>query len=55
MQQSADGGFDLLVAASEGSLKVAREGKTILIASKLRNTDGCNGRNPLADLPDVDL
>tara|TARA_B100000003_G_scaffold124238_1_gene111354 strand:- start:62 stop:3568 length:3507 start_codon:yes stop_codon:yes gene_type:complete len=56
MQQSADVliGFDLLVAASERSLKVAQEGKTILIASKTETPTGAMVGDPLADLPDVE-
>ena len=45
MQQSADVliGLDLLVAASERSLKVAQGGKTILVASKI-DAHGRHGR-----------
>tara|TARA_Y100001970_G_C14237011_1_gene862447 strand:+ start:166 stop:3672 length:3507 start_codon:yes stop_codon:yes gene_type:complete len=56
MQQSADVliGFDLLVAASERSLNVAQEGKTILVASKTETPTGAMVGDPLADLPDVE-
>ena len=56
MRQSADVliGFDLLVAASERSLKVAQSGKTILVASKTETPTGAMIGDPLADLPDVE-
>ena len=56
MQQSADVliGFDLLVAASERSLKVAQGGKTILVASKTETPTGAMVGDPLADLPDIE-
>tara|TARA_Y100001970_G_C14236605_1_gene862208 strand:- start:73 stop:3582 length:3510 start_codon:yes stop_codon:yes gene_type:complete len=56
MQQSADViiGFDLLVASSDKAMEVAREGKTILIASETETPTGEMIGNPLGRLPNTD-
>lgn len=57
MQQSADViiGFDLLVAASDKTLDVAKSGKTILIASETETPTGEMVGNPLGTLPTSEM
>ncbi len=53
-KQSADVilGFDLLVASSENTLKVARNGHTILVASDSPTPTGSMVGNPYAEFPE---
>ena len=57
MHQSADViiGFDLLVAASDKALDVAKSGKTILIASETETPTGEMVGNPLGTLPTTEM